>query len=48
MITISVPLGLSINSLLTKAMITLRWVGTSNGYYSESVSFVELPKDKEE
>jgi hypothetical protein len=28
--------------------ITLRWVGTSNGYYSESVSFVELPKDKEE
>jgi hypothetical protein len=27
--------------------VTLRWLGTSNGYYSESVSFVELPKEKE-
>jgi len=28
-----------------KTSITIRWYGSSNGYYSESVSFVKLEKD---
>ena len=28
-----------------RGTVTLRWLGTSNGYYSESVSFEELKPD---
>lgn len=35
------------NIATVSGLITLRWYGESNGYYSEAVDFVEIDKDNE-